>query len=45
MAFTDLATGGSSLGTGSYTNGYFNTYGSLAASGAGTFSWSATSEL
>ena len=45
MTFTDLASGGSSLATGSYTNGYFNTYQSLSASGAGTFSWTATSEL
>jgi hypothetical protein len=45
MTFTDLGSGGSSIGTGSYTNGYFNTYGSLSAAGAGTFSWTATSEL
>jgi hypothetical protein len=45
MTFTDLGSGGSSIGTGSYTNGYFNTYGSLSAAGAGTFSWVATSEL
>ena len=45
MTFTDLGSGGSSLASGSYTNGYFNTYGSLAASSAGTFSWVATSEL
>ena len=45
MTFTDSGSGGSSIGTGSYTNGYFNTYGSLSAAGAGTFSWVATSEL
>ena len=45
MTFTDLGSGGSSLGTGSYTNGYYNTYQSLSASAAGTFSWTATSEL
>ena len=45
MTFTDLGSGGSSIATGSYTNGYFNTYGSLSAAGAGTFSWTATSEL
>ena len=45
MTFTELGTGGSSLATGSYTNGYFNTYESLSASSAGTFSWIATSEL
>jgi len=45
MTFTDLGTGGSSISTGSYTNGYVNTYGSLSANAAGTFSWVATSEL
>jgi hypothetical protein len=45
MTFTDLGSGGSSLATGSYTNGYFNTYQSLSASSAGTFSWTANSEL
>jgi hypothetical protein len=45
MTFTDLGSGGSSISTGSYTNGYFNTYGSLGASSAATFSWTATSEL
>jgi hypothetical protein len=45
MTFTDLGSGGSSISTGSYTNGYVNTYGSLGASSAGTFSWVATSEL
>ena len=45
MTFTDLVSGGSSISTGSYTNGYVNTYGSLGASSAGTFSWVATSEL
>jgi len=45
MTFTDLGSGGSSLATGSYTNGFFNTYQSLSASSAATFSWTATSEL
>jgi hypothetical protein len=45
MTFTDLGSGGSSLATGSYTNGYFNTYQSLTATQAATFSWIATSEL
>jgi hypothetical protein len=45
MTFTDLGSGGSSLATGSYTNGYFNTYQSLGSSSAATFSWTATSEL
>ena len=45
MTFTDLGSGGSSLATGSYTNGYFNTYQSLTATQAGTFSWIATSEI
>jgi len=45
MTFTDLGSGGSSLDTGSYINGYYNTYQSLSNSAAGTFSWTATSEL
>jgi hypothetical protein len=45
MSFTDLGSGGSSLATGSYVDGYFNTYQSLSSSGAGTFSWTANSEL
>jgi hypothetical protein len=45
MVFVDQGSGGSSLGSGSYTNGYYNTYQSLGSSAAGTFSWTATSEL
>jgi hypothetical protein len=45
MAFTDTGSGGSSISTGSYVNGYYNTYGSLSASSAGTFTWTANSEL
>jgi hypothetical protein len=45
MAFTDLGSGGSSIANGSYVDGYYNTYGSLGASSAGTFSWTATAEL
>lgn len=45
MAFTDLGSGGSSLASGSYVDGYYNTYQSLGASSAGTFSWTASAEL
>jgi hypothetical protein len=45
MVFVDQGSGGSSLGSGSYTNGYWNTYQSLGSSAAGTFTWTATSEL
>jgi hypothetical protein len=45
MTFTDLGGGGSSLGTGTYVDGFFNTYQSLGSSQAGTFSWTASSEL
>ena len=45
MVFVDQGSGGSSLASGSYTNGYWNTYQSLASSSAGTFTWTATSEL
>jgi hypothetical protein len=45
MVFVDQNSGGSSLGSGSYTNGYYNTYQSLGSSAAGTFTWTATSEL
>ena len=45
MVFTDLGSGGSSLASGSYVDGYFNTYQSLSASAAGTFSWTASIEL
>jgi hypothetical protein len=45
MSFTDLGSGGSSLGAGSFVDGYYNTYQSLGASSAGTFSWTASAEL
>lgn len=45
MAFTDLGSGGSSLASGAYADGYYNTYQSLGASSAGTFSWTASAEL
>ena len=45
MTFTDLGSGGSSLASGSYVDGYYNTYQSLGASAAGTFSWTASIEL
>ena len=45
IAFVDLGSGGSSIGSSAYVDGLSNTYGSLSASGAGTYSWTANSEL
>ena len=45
LSFTDGGTGGSSIGSGGNIDGFFNTYGSLSASGSGTFNWTASAEL
>jgi hypothetical protein len=44
-AFTDLSSGGSSIQTATNPDGFYNTYGSLTASSAGTFSWTMDAEL
>ena len=45
LSFTDQSTGGSSIGSSGNIDGFLNTYGSLGASGSGTFSWTANAEL
>ena len=45
IAFVDLGSGGSSIGSSAYVDGLSNTYGSLTAAGAGTYSWTANAEL
>ena len=45
LTVSDLGSGGSILGSGSYIDGLFVTYQSLGASAAGTFSWTASIEL
>ena len=44
-AYTDGGAGGSSIGNSTNVDGFFNNYGSLAASEAGSFSWTMTAEL
>jgi len=43
--FTDAGSGGSSASNSTNQDGYVNTYGSLAASSAGQFSWTMDAEL
>ena len=45
IAFVDAGSGGSSIGSSAYVDGLSNTYGSLTAAGAGTYSWTANAEL
>ena len=44
-AYTDAGSGGSSIGNSTNVDGFFNNYGSLAASEAGSYSWTMTAEL
>ena len=45
MTFTDAGSGGSKIGDSIGADGFYVTYGSLGASGAGTYSWTASIEL
>tara|TARA_B100000965_G_scaffold402823_1_gene429614 strand:+ start:1555 stop:2631 length:1077 start_codon:yes stop_codon:yes gene_type:complete len=45
MTFSDRSTGGSKIGDNINNGGFFVTYGSLGASQAGTYDWTASSEL
>ena len=45
MTFSDGGTGGSKVGDSISNRGFFVTYGSLAASGAGSYNWTASAEL
>jgi len=45
IAFVDAGSGGTSIGSSAYVDGLSNTYGSLTAAGAGTYSWTANAEL
>ena len=45
MTFTDGGSGGSKIADGISDKGFFVTYGSLSASQAGTYDWTATAEL
>ena len=45
MVFTNGGTGGSKIGDGIASDGFYVTYGSLTASQAGTYSWTASAEL
>ena len=45
MTFSDGGTGGSKIADGISNKGFYATYGSLSASQAGTYSWTATAEL
>jgi len=45
IAFVDAGSGGSSISSSAYVDGLSNTYGSLTAAAAGTYSWTANAEL
>ena len=45
IAFVDAGSGGTSIGSSAYVDGLSNTYGSLSAAAAGTYSWTANAEL
>ena len=45
MVFTNGGTGGSKIGDSIASDGFYVTYGSLTASQAGTYSWTASAEL
>ena len=45
MTFSDRGSGGSKIGDGISNKGFYVTYGSLGASQAGSYDWTATAEL